>query len=394
MSRNIYFDYLGSAYVQVGKYNIKKFYRPGRHHLQGVGNVTADIVVDTDAVGAASAGATPTEVYDFVVPFSGSYTVSFTLEAKTQDTTAQVQLDGADVGPEFEAEANGDDIDAVVRLTNVVAGQEITIIATGHATGPVNASVVDIAVAVHEYELPETFTREWATFGTDVSAGYDAGAYGIGVGSSSTVIEVPVVKRVHLLYKYDVESTRQERTLVQVDAASSGSSASADLGTSTGIGVVTDALARRVFTEDQFYAAFAPKGFNRFGAVWPSGMQPSAVGELRSVTGNFVDVSGSVVSNVTLYVAPLYIENERPLFDHVYMIGVDPSGAVSNYDVPGYLVRWLGGVGSDTIAPINRDGAELSRSNPIHGITETKLTIDGVQYDNADAYNVTNYRRH
>lgn len=254
---------------------------------------------------------------------------------------------------------------------------------------------------------PESFNREWATFVTPTDAtdkGYDPGAYGIGVNVHTREILIPTVKEVHLLYYYDMESTREERNLVQVDVVDGDPVV--DLGIEDGIGVVSDVLdsnglpTRRVFTEDQFYSAFAGEGFNRYGFVLPPGFSRSKVSELHSFTGTFTDVDDDV-DTYTVYMSPLYIANERPLFDFIYLQknATNLRGEISG--ISGHLLRWRGGVPSSTIAPINRAGDAIQRDGYLYNVagqvitdpTESGLSIDGVSYDTADAYNVRNYKR-
>lgn len=399
MSRNIWFDYLTTAYVQVGRYTLDQFYRPGRHQVQGLGNITHDTLVDAAAGGTASGDVTSV-VYDFTVRQAGRYSLAFSLAAADETVEAQIKVNGVDFGNAITSGVTDTLADIEIELD---AGDRITIEATGTVDGddaPVDAVVSDIRLTASEFAIPETFIREWATFSTANEAavqGYDSGAYGIGVSASSKVIEVPKVKRVHLLYKYDLESTRQERTLVQVEASSEVSTPAADLGPA-GIGVINADLSRKVFNEDQFWDTFADSGYNRFGSVWPKGMKPSNVGELTSVSGNFVTVEGDDVSAVQLYVSPLYIENERPLFDAVYLAAAGMGVKQDGNEIEGYLIRWRGGIPSREIAPINRSGDEIVRNSPIYrdggNITEPKLVIDGIEYDGADAYNVSGYRRH
>lgn len=253
---------------------------------------------------------------------------------------------------------------------------------------------------------PESFNREWATFVTGTDAedkGYDPGAYGIGVNVHNRTIEVPVVRQVHLLYYYDMESTRQERTLVQVPAVDPDPVV--DLGTA-GLDIVADTLdangfpMRRVFNESQYYDAFGPAGFNRFGFVLPTGMARSKVSELHSYTGSFEDVAG-VTDVYTVYMAPVYITNERPLFDFIYM-QKDVTDLQSNVSgISGHLLRWRGGIPSEAIAPINRAGIAVGTSGYRHDVSThelveadavTKITVDGTEFSNTDAYN-TGYKR-
>lgn len=256
----------------------------------------------------------------------------------------------------------------------------------------------NVVGATSEVDLPESFSREWATFadGDDTDLGYDPGAYGIGVGTSSRAITMPKVQHVHLLYMYDLESTRQVRTLVQVPYATD---AETDLGDS-GLKMINDDLSKKVFSEDSYIAAFAGEGFNRFGSVYPTGVIPSSVSELHSLTGTFVDTADQSAT-YRVYVSPLYINNDRPLFDFIYL----QKGIASNLDgsgISGYLLRWQGGVTSENIAPINREGNKLVRDGylfktsdqTVSSPSDATTTVDGVAYTNADAYNVRNHRRH
>lgn len=258
----------------------------------------------------------------------------------------------------------------------------------------------NITAPAVEADKPESFSREWATFveGTEAaSSGYDPGSYGIGVGVSSRTIDLPLVREVHLLYMYDLESTRQVRTLVQVPAVTD---AETDLGTTSGLGIITDDLGRLPFSEDEYLASFAPAGFNRFGIVLPSGVALSDVSELHSLTGTFTDVESNTAS-YTVYMSPLYIAQDRPLFDFIYL---QNSGAanLNGSGISGRLLRWQGGVVSTTIAPINREGSDVVRDGYLFNTSNqttsvpaatVNVGVDGQTYTNADAYNVKNLRR-
>jgi hypothetical protein len=247
---------------------------------------------------------------------------------------------------------------------------------------------------------PESFAREWATFATTTDAstkGYDPGAYGIGAAVHERTITVPRVLPVHLLYYYSVSGTKEERILVQVPSTGD---AAADLG-DAGLGVVTDDLTRITFSADEYTSTFAPAGFNRFGFVLPAGMSRSMASELHSFTGTFTDVDDAS-GTYTVYMEPMYINNDRPLFDFIYLQGYvtdDINGDVAG--IEGRLLRWRGGIPSENIAPINRSGDALATdgylydvgANTFSGPQDQTLTIDGQAYSNADAYNVRNYKR-
>lgn len=253
---------------------------------------------------------------------------------------------------------------------------------------------------------PESFNREWATFVTGTDAedkGYDPGAYGIGVNVHERTINIPLVREVHLLYYYDMESTREERNLVQVPVVDGDPVV--DLGTA-GLDIVADVLdehglpRRRVYTESQYYNAFGPDGFNRFGFVLPRGVARSKVHELHSFTGTFEDVEGNE-DTYTVYMNPLYIINERPLFDFIYL-QKDVTDLQSNVmQISGHLLRWRGGIPSQTIAAINRSGEPITRDGYLYDLENQAITtpdqsgtivIDGVTYTHADSYN-KGYRR-
>lgn len=297
MSRNIWFDYLGTAHVQTGTYQVAETYLPGKHHLQGVTQITPP-------------GATP-------------------------------------------------------------------------------------------QPYPESFSADWAWNRTPTDAvdkGYDPGAYGVGAPVHTRTIDIPLVKEVHLLYYYDMESTREERNLVQVDVAD-GDPVD-DLGDS-GLGIVHDNLSRKVFTENQFYEAFAPQGYNQFGFVLPRGMSRSKVHELHSFTGTFEDIDEN--SDVyTVYFEPVFINNDLPLFSFIYMQKdvTDLRGNVPN--ISSHILRWQGGIPSSTIAPINREGSAIVSDGYLYNVgaqvvttpnENTTVVIDGVTYGGADQYNIGYKRR-
>jgi hypothetical protein len=247
-------------------------------------------------------------------------------------------------------------------------------------------------------DYPESFNREWATFVTSTDAqvkGYDPGAYGIGAPVHARTITIPRVAPVHLLYYYGVSGTKEERILVQVPSTGSVTD---DLVTP---GIVATGPARRTYSSREFVTQFAPSGFNRDGFILPAGMSRSKVSELNSFRGTFTDIEGAS-STYTVYMEPMYVNNDRPLFDFIYLQANVTSNLNSNVaGIEGRLLRWRGGMPSENIAPINRMGDALGRDGYMYDVAtntfktpvDTSLTIDGQAFSGADAYNVRNYKR-
>lgn len=251
--------------------------------------------------------------------------------------------------------------------------------------------------------MPETFQREWATFvtGTDAQVGgWDPGAYGIGVQVHTRTITVPRVSPVHLLYYYSVSGTKEERILVQTPASAAGLAApeedlaSGGVGGGLNLGMTDVALGRITRSFEDYVAAYAPQGFNRYGFVLPRGVSRSKASELHSFTGTFTDVGGAG-GQYTVYFEPMYINNDRPLFDFIYL-QTDITDLQSNVmQIPSRLLRWRGGITSENIAPINRSGDAITRDGYYYDTSTGTMTspqahtitIDGVSYTNADGYN-------
>ena len=255
--------------------------------------------------------------------------------------------------------------------------------------------------------MPETFQREWATFvtGTDAQdSGYDPGSYGIGVQVHTRTITVPRVTPVHLLYYFSVSGTKEERILVQAPATADGiANPQADLGVGgagLNLNMVGANLSRNVRSFEDYVADFAPQGFNRYGFVLPRAVSRSKASELHSFTGTFTDVDDNEAVYTT-YIEPMYINNDRPLFDFIYL-QTDITDLDSNVmQIPSRLLRWRGEVTSEHISPINRAGDAIRRDGYRYGrnSTDTAFTgevsspqphiieIDGVTYTNADGYN-------
>ena len=250
-------------------------------------------------------------------------------------------------------------------------------------------------------DYPDTFQREWATFvtGTDAAdGGWDPGAYGIGVNVHEREITVPRVTPVHLLYYFSVSGTKEERILVQAPASAAGLlDAQDDLGVGgagLNLNMVGANLSRNVRSFEDYVANFAPQGFNRYGFVLPRAVSRSKASELHSFTGTFTDVDDNEAVYTT-YIEPMYINNDRPLFDFIYL-QTDITDLDSNVmQIPSRLLRWRGGIASENIAPINRTGDAITRDGYYYDVANQEVTspqahiieIDGVQYTHADAYN-------
>ncbi len=257
------------------------------------------------------------------------------------------------------------------------------------------------AAGVVPVAMPETFQREWATFvtGTDaLDPGFDPGAYGIGVHVHERTITVPRVRPVHLLYYYSLSGTKEERILVQAPVSAAGLIDPVDDlatgGAGFNLGMTDGTLGRIVRSSEDYIDTYAPQGFNRFGFVLPRGVSRSKASELHSFTGTFTDVDG-VEGPYTVYMEPLYINNDRPLFDFIYL-QTDITDLDSNIlQIPSRLLRWRGSIASENIAPINRAGDAIVRDGYYYDtanqeVTEPQphtITIDGQAYTNADSYN-------
>lgn len=378
----VYFNYLTEdAYVQVGEYTVEEFFREGQHVVQRLENITAGQVVATSL-------ATP-----YTATYSGLHTISFTATDSGASDTASCQfdvdVDNTVVSTTVVADGESEEVSFQVDLT---AGQVVTL-----EIETAEGSVSDVSIVLEDRALPDSFYREWATFaeGRDDLLGYDPGAYGVGTSVTRRTIVVPQVKQVSLLYMNYVASTKEERVLVQYDG---------DLSDLESAGLVGSGGTRITFTEEEFVSAFGAQGFNRYGYVMPAGMERSQVQELGVYTGTFIDTTGSEVADANLYLQPIYMYQERPMFDYVYVTGgfrgdLDPNAT----GISGHLFRWQGQFNSESIAPINRDGDAIIRDGYDYYVdggvltevtpSDAQLSQDGVSYDNTDAYNVRNYRR-
>lgn len=279
-------------------------------------------------------------------------------------------------------------------------------------------------------EMPNNFIKTWAQFMTPEDAltvGYDQGAYGVGVSTYKTEVEVPMIAKVTLMYMYNTDGARPSRDLMVFWGAPSEF-----------VDRAGNRIDNRMWSKDEYNAEFNVKaGFERHGVNLPRGLAKATINELAVVQGDFVtwdteadgtpkvDAQGNYVEKVErnqiVYMQPLYTFNRLPMFDVVYLnneagmlwkrdanggferdangdlIPVNPAYATMQ---PNRLVRWRGGFGSEKAAFINFsddsgiDHAMRLQNSPTGVVRlDENLTVDGVTYLNADGYNLTNTKR-
>jgi len=253
-------------------------------------------------------------------------------------------------------------------------------------------------VAPTDVQFPTTFTREWATI---TSPEYDWGAYGTGLQVSRADVTLPSVTRRTLLYFFDIRGTAERRTLVET-AASAADLVSQGLISSDGRTVA--------LTKEEYVSLFTPDGRVDFGGsgvpLLPDGVTVSQVSELYSYNATIAGVNLDASDNaqpVQVYVSPTWLGNDRPLFDQVYFADDNVKFANGTYAINAFQgkplrqVRWFGGVPSENIAAINREGGSLDFSSSKYSqtltVSDVALNENGVEYVNVDAYNVTNLKR-
>jgi len=246
--------------------------------------------------------------------------------------------------------------------------------------------------------MPTTFSREWATV---TNPDYDWGAYGSGLKTSTATITLPTVSRRTLLYFFNISGTAERRTLVETSLTSS------DLMV---MGVLNTDFSPVLSTYEEYNERYGVAGRIDFGGtgapVLPSGISVSSVSELYSynatIDGVNLDASDAP-QPVQVYVSPTWLGNERPLFDAVYFADDNVRFANGTYAINAFQgkplrqVRWFGGVPSENIAAINRTGSSLDYSTSKYTqtgtVTDAVVSENGVEYVNADSYNVTNLKR-
>lgn len=157
-------------------------------------------------------------------------------------------------------------------------------------------------------------------------------------------------------------------------------------------------LNARVFTEDEYLAFCGAKGFVTYGNALPKGFSYSSVNELSCLNIELVSLENEdelVIPTLPVYVTPIWIQNSRPIFSQVY-IEMDTLSILEESQlarkahwagIPDRILRWQGGgLKSDYIAPINRDGSAVSSDSYLNKMAT--VTIDGVTYFNANEFAV------
>jgi len=271
-------------------------------------------------------------------------------------------------------------------------------------------------------KMPTNFHLEWAQFmypltdpatlNANKDGHWDQGAYGTGTPTlKREYLNIPTLTKVTLLYKYDTNVNNEARELVELSHKNFAPlTLLNEDGTTTEIETVAEyatILTSQVWQNPQQYFDFLHRlgtlqGFNRNGNALPPFVNRSIVSELMVTSGTIEDDEGNV-TNVTVHLAPMYIQNALPMFDLAYfetddikwrdpVTGVEKSGSAVSGQV-GRLVRWYGGFTSENRAPINYDGAAIPTGSHPDGrsypLVDQQLVVDGVTYIGADAYNLT-----
>lgn len=269
--------------------------------------------------------------------------------------------------------------------------------------------------------LPDYFVNGWAQFmypvpelaslDADKNFLFDKGAYGVGVPFEVEFLSIPKLKKVTLFYRHDTGVNNETRELVEFDGSAFTPYTGEKADGTTG---VVDAaefvkiLSNKVFhTELEYYdwlheVGTVMEGYNRNGRMLPPGVTKTAVSELMGYKGK-VDVEG-VLTDVTIHVTPMYIQNDRPMFDLVYfgtdiLTDSENGGSASATSLhAGRLLRWYGGSTSTSRHAINwtddsLQGVSIATGYNLDGTDNPRLDdvleIDGVQYVNGYDYNVT-----
>jgi hypothetical protein len=209
--------------------------------------------------------------------------------------------------------------------------------------------------------------------------------------SSKEYLTVPRFRVVRLFYMYKQDGSHD---LMQFDPVVYNAVKKA--GDPTANAYVAS-LVDKILTEEEYLALCGARGFTQYGNPLPKGFGPSSVSELSSLSIEFVDANpdtgDTVLPALPVYVTPLYIQNSLPMFDAAYMEMDTLSILEDEQDerrkrwagIPDRILRWQGGgMGSDYIAPINRDGPSISRDSLAN--KNVSITIDGVTYFNADEF--------
>jgi hypothetical protein len=245
--------------------------------------------------------------------------------------------------------------------------------------------------------LPDNFYKQEYQFYTPkdpTAAGFDAEnvynqlAYNQPTPVYSTQVTIPAVRKVTFMYMHgDVGSSVGQSTLVMYE----GPIANTTNGT---VGVPQDG---KLYSLAEYYAEFAPVGFERYGKVLPAKVSRADVDELRVVTGSYKLDDGSQVDGITLYLSHMWLNNSLPIFDAVYMAA---SGTAEG-TISGRVVTWLQSVVSENRAFMNftdgtngNDAGARTGHNPLGTLrVNQEVSLDSDTLYNATAYNVTNLIR-
>ena len=267
--------------------------------------------------------------------------------------------------------------------------------------------------------LPDYFANGWAQFmypapelstlNSDKSNLYDKGAYGVGIPAYDTeYLNIPRFKKVVLYYKHDTSATYEVRELVQFDPSAFNPYVDSTTGQTVNAIQFQAQIEAAHFESEQDYYAFlinagrTMEGYNRNGRMLPPGFTKTAVSELGSYTGEVTLEDGSR-QTVRVHVTPMFIQNDRGMFDMVYFENdalVDAHGVTTGKSslFSGRLLRWYGGQVSQTRAAINYSddsltGVSIGQSSNLDGqdspAVEDQIVIDGVTYINSNNYNLT-----
>jgi len=264
--------------------------------------------------------------------------------------------------------------------------------------------------------LPEYFVNGWAQMMYPVPEStmqnhedvYDRGAYAVGIPVNEIdYIRIPKFKPVHLFYFHTTNVNNETREVVQFDPAAFTEYEDENGNVITAADFVTKLSTTYWESEQDYYDWLnkigALRGFNRNAKAYPPAVTKSAVSELASYRGQ-VDLDGNgTLETITIHVTPMYIQNERPIFDLVYLSNDplktdDGKNAETETLFPGRMLKWYGGFTSEWRHAINYTdhsdkGVSIAQGSNPDGtdrpIIEDQIVIDGVTYLNADTYNIT-----
>jgi hypothetical protein len=272
--------------------------------------------------------------------------------------------------------------------------------------------------------LPEYFVNGWAQFmhpapepkSPNYEDMWDRGAYGVGIPVLEVnYVNIPKFKPVYLFYFHSTSAGNNEtREVVQFDPAAF-TEYTDENGTVYTAEKFVEKLSNTYWESEQEYYTWlnsigALRGFNRNAKAYPPAVTKSAVSELASYKGKIMEYDGNgegTYRDVTIHVTPMYIQNERPIFDMVYFsndVLLTPEGENAERAslFPGRLLKWYGGFTSEWRHAINYEdhsegGVAIATGSTPEGqsrpLLEDQIVIDGETYLGSEAYNVTKVRR-